>query len=528
MDQVSKLLENILVVEEPDTNELKGHDRRGSEPDIKRISVSSTEQLESGFPAQLAQAPQYSSFWYLDDDPLKAPNQLSEKLMERMLKMIIPEVEPSTVLEGRMEMHKTRPPFSVNLMLTNSTQLAQKSSFMFEMTDTLLMVVGWYNPFLTVGTLMIITHLILNPYLVSVIPSLFVMKKFLIPSYLKLYPPDPTLIDGLYTLYNPVPYDGPPLAKFEAPKVCSQYSREFLMNFADMQNFQVGYIRLYDVLVDWGQHYFLFEDQKLSSVVYLTIMAMTVMNLFLLPTLVPLILQYFPFKFMSVTSVWCLIGACHPVVKEKILDKVHSEDARLSRLDYTDKMENLLMKCIEDENLQDEVREVQIFELHILDLRKMWKPVGFTSTFYALSHPSRILAVGDSKPSDKDESLIFHDEEDDDDEANTTMDRSTVMDGDKDLDSHITRKATLGEVKPPRQWTFCDKLWSIDLEPEAWVQENCIMDLVSVDTDEKWVYDFVDGADSPDGKVYRRRRWTRGCKRERAGTIKKPEPQSKQ
>lgn len=522
MDLVSKILENIMVVEGSDPTPDKIEKNPSSHN--KRHSVSSSEQLDHDNTAQLVPSPQYSSFWYLDNDPVKAPNQLSEKLMEKVLSLIIgPETEPSPGLEGRLELQKRRPPFLVNLMATNSTQLGQKAAPMFELFDTIIAIAGWYNPFFTVGSLMLITHVILNPYLATTIPTAWILKKFLIPSYLKLYPPDPTLVDGLYTLHNPIPYDGPPLDKFEPPKVCSQYSREFLMNYADLQNFQVGYIRLYDALVDWGQHYFLFEDQKLSCVVYLGMIAVSLANLVLLPHLLPYMIQYFPFKFVSVASVWTLVGACHPVMKEKILDTIHSEDARLARLDRVDKVENTLIKLIADDNLTDETREVEIFEMHRLDLRNMWKPVGFTTTCYALSHPNRVLYTDEDKELERPKSFYDEDVEDDDNEYH---DRTLDVFDEFGPESPIAHKATLSEVKPPKNWVFSDDLWGIDLHMD-WVNENCIMDLVSVDADEKWVYDFVDGTYPPDGNVFRRRRWVRECKRENLALRRKREAQPK-
>lgn len=528
MDLVSKILENIMTVE--DAESVDGKRETSISDQNKRQSISSGEQLEPDPPVQLIQSPQYSSFWYLDTDPMKAPNQFSEKLMEKVLSLIIgPETELSPGLEGRLEIHKTRPPFSVNLMATNSTQLGQKTGPVFELFDTVLAIVGWYNPFFTVGSLMLITHVILNPYLITTIPSAVILKKFLIPSYLKLYPPDPTLVDGLYTMNNPIPYEGPPLDKFEPPKVCSQYSREFLMNFADLQNYQVGYIRMYDALVDWGQHYFLFEDQKLTSVVYLGMLVLSIANLTLLPYAVPLLLEYFPFKFVSVASVWGLIGACHPAVKDKILDRILSEEARLSRLDRIDKVENTLMKLMAtDVGLEDETREVEIFELHRLDLRNIWRQIGFTSTCYALSHPNRVLSnVDQEDEQDTEEKSKSFFDEDEDEEDNESHDRTFGAIDEFGPDSLIARKATLAEIKAPKNWMFSDELWGIDLYPMDWVNENCIMDLVSVDDDEKWVYDFVEGTSSPDENIYRRRRWVRECKRENIAARRRSEAQPK-
>lgn len=525
MDQVSKMLENILVLQAPNSDNLANQDSKTTKPSTKRSSVSSL-QLDPGQPGQMAQSSQYSSFWYLDDDPMKAPNQLSEKLMERVISLIIgPETEASSGLAERMEIHKTRPPFSVNLMATNSTQLGQKAGPLFEVTDTILLIVGWHNPYLTVGSLMLMTHIILNPYLVSAIPTALLMKKFLIPSYLKLFPPDPTLVDGLYMMRNPIPYDGPALDKYEPPKVCSQYSREFVMNFSDLQNFQVGYIRLYDALVDWGQHYFLFEDQNLTTAVFVALLVLAAANLALLPYLVPLFIQYFPVKLASIVTLWCTIGACHPNMTTKILDRVYSEEARLARLDRVVQLENSLMRNLAtDDEIIDETRQVEIFELHRLDLSNMWRQVGFSSTFYALSHPSRVLSIGEEKSEDaesleQDKSFYDDENEDNDNDDNEPMPHLDEC----DPDAQFSRKATLADIKPPKNWEFLESPWTIDLAPTEWVNDNCIMDLVSVDDDEKWVYDFVDGIESPDGNIYRRRRWVRDCKRENAAAKRKRE-----
>lgn len=511
MDLVSKMLENIITAELPDPDEPSSAQANIAE---RRTSGSSAEHPDPALATQTVQSPQYSSFWYLDDDPLKAPNQISEKVMEKLISLVIkPETQPSPGLEERMEIHRQRPPFSMNLMVTNSTQLAQKTSPMFEVFDTAIMIFGWYNPFCTVGLVMLVTHAILNPYLVGAFPSFLLLKKFLVPSYLRLFPPDSSLVDGLYILRNPIPYDGLPLDKYEPPKVISQYSREFLMNFADLQNFQVGYIRMYDALVDWGQHYFLFEDQKLSTVVYLGVLVAAIANVVLMPYLVPLLVAYLPLKFLSVTSVWCVVGMCHPLIKDKILDRFHTEDARLRRLDRTDKLENLLMRLVGEDTVTDHTRQVEIFELQKLDSDNIWAPVGFADTFYGLNHPSRVVSISEDLSEGE-----CSDEEGEKEHDQTTLDEQI---DDENADLHFRRKATLAEIKPPRNWVFSDVRWCIDLEPMVWVNDNCVMDLVSVDADEKWVYDFVDGGESPDGHIYRRRRWVRECKRENVAARRK-------
>lgn len=479
MELVSNFLDNILVVEQPQSTNL--HEEQ--EPGSKRPSVLSKNDEDN--------ESLVSNYWYLEDDSKKVSNQLADRLMEKVLSVIIDsELGTPQASGARVEMQKQRPALSVNLMSKNSTQLAQKASPIFEAMDAFAMMMSWCNPFFTVGSLMLATHVILNPYLATTAPSIVLLHKFLIPSYLKLYPPDRSLLDGKFFQYNPVPYDGPPLDKYEPPRPISQFSREFVMNYTDMQNQMVPYIRLYGALVDRGQHYFLFENQKLSSVVYLILVVIIFLNVTVLPILVPLAMKYLPLRAIAIVWVWGAVGAFHPVVKDKALDYVDTEEARLARLDKTDHAESFLMRFVEEDLPTEAVREVEIFELHRLK-NKVWEPVGYSSDFFTLNHPRRIL----HSPED----YVVEDVEDEDEHVD-----------DEHVDVPILCKATLADVKLPVDWVFTDAKWTIDLDL-GWANYNCIMDLVNIDTDEKWVYDVV--TSSLDG-VYRRRRWTRQCKRE--------------
>lgn len=565
MELVSSFFENILVVE-ADKDEAGSIAAGTAQP--KEVAAPDQETAPQP-PEQppVAEAPVYSSFWYLEDDPRKASNQLTEKLMEKVLNVVInTENRASGGIDERLAVHRTRPPFSVNLMTTNSTNLAQKISPVFEMIDGTILFFCWYNSVYTIGMLMVITHLILNPYLCATVPAFVLLKRFLVPSYLKLYPPDPSVLDSTLWARNPIPHEGPPLRKYEPPRPPSQLSREFLMNFTDLQNQMVVYVRLYDAVVSWGQHYFLYENANLSAVVFALLVGSIVFDLAVLPYVVPLVLPYIPWKLLAIAFVWGSVGICHPVARNKVLDRWHTEEARVARLDSTDRTEKYLMSFIDDNPPTEVVREVEMFELHRLSARKIWEPVGFTADFYTLNHPQRILDAESeeacasrrwstaeksransvistgSKVSTKSGTVASA--------ATSTVDSDTTegdapsdAGGDTPTDTEnthahatdesvldalmardmeegtvlpIPHKATMAEIQPPEYWQFTASPWQIDLNPHAWVTQNCIMDLVSVDTDEKWVYDFVDQGETPDTQVYRRRRWVRPCTREKA------------
>lgn len=496
MELVSSFLENILVVEQP-----KGAAQSKVEadptPQTRRLSVAVLENgSEKDTPILVPETPKsnISRYWYLEDT--KVANQLVDRVMEKVLSVMINgELEkPLSALEGRIEMQKSRPPLLVNLMSMNSTQLAQKTSPMFEGIDACIMFFTWYNPYFTIAWLMVVTHVILNPYLATTAPCLILLHKFLVPSYLKLYPPDRSQVDGVFFEYNPVPHTGKPLNKYEAPKVISQFSREFVMNFTDMQNHQVGYIRLYDGLVNWGQHYFLFEDRDLSTIVFLVVIATVAAQIVILPWVIPLAWKYLPLRSMTIAMVWATLGVLHPSVKDKALDYWETEEARMERLDKTDNLEKKLLKFIATDDETETMKEAEIFELHQLH-NSIWVPVGFSPDFFSLNHPKRVLPEEntDQKPS----------EDDDEDEVSAIP---------------VFHRETLAEIRPPVDWVFAELLWKIDLDPLEWVTANCIMDLVSVDTDEKWVYDFV----GETSILIRRRRWVRKCQREDLSNRRSP------
>lgn len=500
MDQVTNFLESIIAVELPDAHPAEQESENPKLPSPMKTRRSSSSVISSEKHPNRANV---SSFWYLEDDHKKVANQMTDKLIESVLNVIIDPslVGPSTG-DTRYEIHQTRPQFSINLMTLNSTKFAQRISPVFSAIDDATYMLCWKDPYLTIGVLLMATLIILHPVLITVIPPFMLLKYLLVPSYLKLHSPDPLFVDDKLTFQNPIPADGAPLDKFEPPKPVPQLSREFIMNFTDMQNHLVPYIRLYDALIGWGQHYFLFEDTNLSTVVFLILWSIIIVNLFIFPMISPLLLRILSPRLLLIVVLWAFIGGLHPHIRSELLDHLYTEEARVNRLNKTDKLETRLMSGLvsEQDSVGDEdLREVEVFELHRLSRKHIWEPIGFTNSFFTLNNPLRIRNA--SLVEEKSESIVNPSKHDDEAEEKMVF-------------PELPRKATLSEIKAPENWKFATTDWQIDFEPMEWVTANFIMDLVSVDTDEKWVYDYVEGDESPDGYTYRRRRWTRHCQRE--------------
>lgn len=507
MEQVSKYLDTIIAVEEaPDATSSPAKSPRRS------VTLESIHSLDKPDPPNFAgDASKYPKFWYLEDDQKKVSTQLSDKLIEKVLSVIIVADLPSLLGSGvRARMHKTRPPLSVALISANTTQMAQKTSMVFYTLDLATYVVAWVNPWQTVGALLMYTLMVLNPYLCTAVPPLVLVLLFLYPSYMEMYRPDPLVVDPRFLSRNPIPHDGAPLAKYEPPKAISQFSQEFLMNMTDLQNYMVAYVRLYDMLSAFGLHYFFFEDPTLSSAVVLILIATAALNVLLMPTLVPLFVRYVPVKALVIALGWAFVGSFHPKVRDTLLDLYATEEARLLRLDRINRIENAVMSMLVHADDEHEPhREVEVFELCTLRKHGTWELIGFTPDFMALNHPQRHLdeILDGSDDEDDDESLAEKSGPADVPETASAETTASVT------DCNILHKATLAEVRPPKHWRFADEPWQIDLDPAAWVQASFILDLVTVDDEEKWVYDSGD-AGQQDKHVFRRRRWTRRCVRE--------------
>ncbi|CAH2351261.1 peroxisomal membrane protein Pex29p [[Candida] railenensis] len=500
-------------------------------------------------------------------------NLLADKLMEKMISMILPlnasTSEGQTILKERIEMQKSRPSLSVNLMSKNSIQLNQRLSIVFQSLDSFIKFFSWCNPNFTIALLLAATHVILTPILLPVLPIAYILFEVMVPHYLAIYPPDKSIIVSQrpFFEFNPVPADN----KLDGPVIPApipEFSREFILNLTDLQNYMVLYVIAFDWLAWLTRDYLYFKDENLSSLVYLGLCFTMVMNLMVFPKLIPIILPYIPIRFILIVSIWMGTIVFHPYLRNNILEWIYEENTRLWWLTVSDKVELKLRKIF---GLRQQVEEfpefeadVEIFELQKLNMKtKVWEPVGYSPDFYSINNPYRILSesvfeeleVENEKEIDEEEAEVEDKREntvlnhiDDADlsinestsneamEAGNLTDVHSLPDEAIDRDYMIPRVRLLETVKPPVDWEFKQRCWKLDLDSSEWVAQNFIQDVVYVDTDEKWVYDIMGpeqferqlsqeeqavGDDLEHTKLedikhelFRRRRWIRRCGRQ--------------
>mmetsp|Transcript_1506 Transcript_1506/g.1502 ORF Transcript_1506/g.1502 Transcript_1506/m.1502 type:complete len:512 (-) Transcript_1506:16-1551(-) len=495
MDQVSNFFENILAVEPNETDpSTKGKSILNELKQSKPMAEKLKRKSESDF-----------AFWTHkkegNDEPKSTNTLLTDKLMEKIISMVIPmNVKDQGALNERLEMQKTRPPLSVNLISKNSILLNLRLSVPFETIDSVIKFFNWDNLTFTVGVLLVITHIILNPYLILVLPLFQILFSVMVPHYLVLHPTDRSMLNSRYYQRNPIPDDGPALHESVIPKPVPELSNEFVLNLTDLQNHMLLYVVTYDLIL-WATNGLLFyKDENISSVVFLGLLILGVHNLFVLPKVLPILFSYLPIKLMLVISIWTATIMFHPIIRNILLNWMYNEETRLYFVKLNSQVEEFLLNLIVkvgEEQVNIETKQVEIFELQRYDQSsKIWELNGFTNDFYTINSPMRKL---------KQEYLKVKDNDANEDDESTEKSEP--------VDIHTT--PSINAVKPPIDWEFNEESWKLDLDVNNWVDSNLLADLVMIDTDEKWVYD-LESSTTPES--FRRRRWVRTCKRR--STIK--------
>ncbi|RLV95236.1 Peroxisomal membrane protein PEX29 [Spathaspora sp. JA1] len=470
MDQVSNILGNILSIEETgsSTNVEKpsnNKSRRSRDFDFTSIWTSDEQTIDNNNDSR---QPTNSS---------SSSQYMADKLMEKALAMIIPseihDYQTSKVIQDRIAIQKQRPSLSFNIMQKNSNSLHQRNSSSYVLINSIIQFFNWEDVYYTVGVLLIITHIILNPVLLTIVPLGLILVNVLIPHYLLIYVPDSTK----YHEVNPIPADIP-ISKYKIAKPVPLFSQEFFLNLTDTQNFMSYYIDCYDFIVWITRDYLYFKDEQVSSIVLLVMLGIIVLNFYLVPMVVKFALLHIKFvKICLIGIVWLFLIMLHPNNRGVLLEWIYNEDTRLNFQNYVNRAEGRLTGLLDNQVEQEEEQEeihVEIFELQKLNVSsKIWELIGFTPNFYTVNTATRKHNTNIAKQ-----------------ELDQLQEDSTwQQDSGKYL--RIPRKDSLGEILPPQDYEFTGP-WTIDYNVNNWVEENLIKDLVIIDDDEKWAYDYIE------------------------------------
>ena len=445
---------------------------------------------------------------FFSTDATSNPNYLADKLMEKVIAMIIPneiiDDHTTKILQERADMAKLRKPLSFPIMQKNSNLLHQRNSDIYIFFNKVLKYVNWIDPYYTVGITLIITHLILKPVLFTVLPFVFLCVNTLIPHYLIVYPPDTTSYEE-YIDVNPYPSQAP-LDTYIAPKPVALFSKEFFMNLTDTQNFMQLNILLFDFQVWLFTDYFYFKNEKVSSIIVLVCLSLLVINLYLMPHVVRFLLRNFWIAQMAmVVQLWCFIIVMHPNVRNMILKWLYNDETRLDIQNRVNHLEDGVTSILVDDkreeknNLAIEEKQIEIYELQRMNQKtNIWELLGFTDDVYTKNGEIRKYnhAIKQYKQEQREQRKHkgeYRDGHEVDDSFNAdeeSLNERLLV---------LNTSESLKEIQPPLGYKFVpSSKWVMDFNVHRWVEDNLIEDMVLIDDNEKWAYDIILKGDEED------------------------------
>ena len=333
-------------------------------------------------------------------------------------------------------------------MTNNFRKFNARIGIVFVFQNRLIRLFTWRTPVHTLAFLAIYTLLCLQPYLLAILPLAIVVLFIMVPAFLARHPPPPPTSASLTIAYHAI--DGPALAPARTIKPAAETSKDFFRNMRDLQNSMADFTAIYDLLVASVTPLTNFDDEALSSMVYLYL-AIIIFSLFLVASFIP---WSFAFLFAGLAATCAGHPAFQPYLAEtvdKIMEQIKKAwqtleappthppgnlfDRSLLRMLHSIKSRLGSLSAISLAT-EPQVREVEIFELQSRSSpwssSSQWDHHLFTPSPYdPLSRP-RISGTGPSG------ARFFED------------------------------------VQPPCGWTWFGKKWELDLRACEWVSERLV------------------------------------------------------
>ncbi|TVY50656.1 Peroxisomal membrane protein PEX29 [Lachnellula cervina] len=366
-------------------------------------------------------------------------SSMQDRLFEKLLQQVIPTEDQASHREQSSSSQSdfvTRPSFNPSTMGANFRRFNARIGVVFLFQAKAIRLLSWQHPTHTLSFLAIYTFVCLDPYLLTVLPFVFILLGLLIPSFIARHPAPPSTIST--NTNTPYSTTGPPLAPAPTVKPVKDLSKDFFRNMRDLQNCMEDFSRVHDKIITLLTPSTNFSNEPLSSTLFLFAFTLC-LTLFIASHLLPWRLI---FLFLGYTAT--ALG--HPTVQRLFLNThknyiVPKEKAASSWLE----------KWIEHDIILDsapQTREVEIFELQHLSTAGEWESWLFSSSPHDPLSSARIR-------------------------------------GERPLGTRFFE-----DVKAPEGWEWSEKKWALDLWSREWVEERIITG-VEIETEgERWVYDL--------------------------------------
>lgn len=224
--------------------------------------------------------------------------------------------------ENRIKYAATRPGLSIQIMSKNFINLNSRLSVPFCLVDIIEEYLTWKNQFFTISLTMVISFLIVNPNKILLVVPVLVYTQLITPNFYQKYKPNEYLKSQTNQFSEQQIL---PVSLIQPEK---ELSKEFILNITDLQNRMALYVDAWDMIVAKLNGYYLWQDDTRT-----TIQTMVLLLFILIGLIAPLNV-----KFVALLAFLVIITIQHPLIKQKILSKMYSEDTRLSILTTTNNL----------------------------------------------------------------------------------------------------------------------------------------------------------------------------------------------
>ncbi|MCJ1485278.1 hypothetical protein MMC06_005452 [Schaereria dolodes] len=403
-------------------------------------------------------------------------HSLQDRLFAKLLQQVIPAEDIndlSDLQDKRSTKYINRPGFSLPLMTNNFRRFNARIGVVFVFQNRLVRLLSWKVTSHTFSLLAVYTFVCLDPYLLSILPLVFILLFLLVPAFLTRHPPPPspttTMPDSQYSIA------GPPLAPPRTVKPASEMSKDFFRNMRDLQNCMDDFSTIHDATIKAITPATNFSNEPLSSTLFLF--------LFTSACILFLTSHLLPWRLIALFLGWTAIALGHPTLQAYVSQTFYKEHVRPA----TSTARSWLDEWISSDIILDsapEIREVEIFELQ--------RRKGSFST-----------QNNDDDDMVEWESWIF---------SPSAWEPTAPL---RIAGERVKGTRFFEDVTAPAGWEFSDKKWGLDLGSKEWVEERMVGGLEVEVEGERWVYDVLNGEGGGTRRrgEWRRRRWVRLVKR---------------
>ena len=271
-------------------------------------------------------------------------SSIQERVFTRMLQTVLPSGDDDFNGDDNDPMYAERPAFSLTIMSQNFRRFNSRIGIVFVLQHQVMRLLSWKTPSHTLSLGLVWTFVCLDPYLVFALPPAASLLFLMVPSFIARHPP---AANSVYTA------SGPAIAPAPEVRAVSEISREFFRNLRELQNTMDDFTRLHDGAVAAIGPATNFSDEKLSSAVFLALLAAS-LAMFVGAHLLP-------WRLVFLAAGWAALACAHPSAQRALVE-LHEAQLRPRERLAAAVADSWIHRDI-TLSQTPETREVEVFEL---------------------------------------------------------------------------------------------------------------------------------------------------------------------